>query len=282
MRITLALLALAACTPDIAPGSYLCGPEGLCPEGQLCNGPDNICVLVSEARPFSCGTATDPDVLDDQPGAGTVLANLPCVSVPSETHGCLLDDDGQDFFQFDVPAGCAAVRVEASVSFPIAFQPLGLVFSTAGRPGGAGRHAVLVGGRAGRGRALLRAGGAGRRPHRWASSRTAAATAAAPAARPVHPPDPARCPLGRRRPHLELAVRAVPRVRAGARRRRARRGARPRRPRAPARYRWLCRRGKCSCRRERGRKIDVVSRYSYLPLFPARQQGSGDKRPRLR
>ena len=133
MRIALALLALAACTPDIAPGSYLCGPEGLCPEGQLCNGPDNICVLVSEARPFSCGTATDPE-LDDQPGAGTVLANLPCVSVPSETHGCLLDDDGQDFFQFDVPAGCAAVRVEASVSFPIAFQPLGLVFSTAGGP----------------------------------------------------------------------------------------------------------------------------------------------------
>lgn len=131
MRIALALLALAACTPDVAPGSYVCGPEGLCPEGQACNGPDNICVLESEVRPFECGTATDPGG-DDQPASGTALMNLSCVSVPTETRGCLREVDGQDFFQFDVPASCSAVRVEVSVTFPIAFQPLGLVLSTAG------------------------------------------------------------------------------------------------------------------------------------------------------
>jgi hypothetical protein len=131
MRIALALLALAACTPDIAPGSYLCGPEGLCPEGQACNGPDNICVLESQARPFECGNVDDP-AGDDQPGSGTTIANLSCVSVPTETRGCLRATDGQDFFQFDVPATCTAARVEASLTFPIAFQPLALVLSTAG------------------------------------------------------------------------------------------------------------------------------------------------------
>lgn len=131
MRIALSLLALAACEPDIAPGSYLCGPEGLCPEGQACNGPDNVCVLPSQARPFECGNVANPDG-DDQPSSGTTIANLSCASVPTETRGCLRDLDRQDFFQFDVPASCSAVRVEASVSFPIAFQPLALVLSTGG------------------------------------------------------------------------------------------------------------------------------------------------------
>jgi hypothetical protein len=126
-----AALAATACTPDIAPGTYLCGPEGLCPEGQACNGPDGICVLAGQARPFECGMFGDPPN-DDTPATGTMLTNLSCASVPFEARGCLRETDAQDFFQLDVPAACSAVRIEASVSFPIAFQPLALVLSTAG------------------------------------------------------------------------------------------------------------------------------------------------------
>ena len=31
------VVALGACTADIAPSTYYCGPEGLCPDGLACN-----------------------------------------------------------------------------------------------------------------------------------------------------------------------------------------------------------------------------------------------------
>ena len=55
MRIWMSIL-LVACTPTITPGSYLCGPEQLCPEGQACNGPDNVCVRAPNAQPFAKAT----------------------------------------------------------------------------------------------------------------------------------------------------------------------------------------------------------------------------------
>jgi hypothetical protein len=126
-----ALAALAGCNPDIASGSYLCGPEGLCPEGQVCNGPDNRCVLPGEAQAFACGAAFDPSG-DDAPATGTEVQDLTCSSVSTSTDGCLGGADERDFFQLDVPAECAASRIEASVSFPIAFQPVRLLLSVGG------------------------------------------------------------------------------------------------------------------------------------------------------
>lgn len=133
MRATSMLVAaaLAACSPEIAPGSYLCGPDGLCPEGQACNGPDNVCVAASQAQPFTCDPAIDP-AGDDQPATGAVLPAMLCVSVPLDRHGCMTAADAADFFQFDVPSTCGGVKVEASLVYPIAFQPLGLELSTGG------------------------------------------------------------------------------------------------------------------------------------------------------
>src|SRR5690606_5891048 len=48
--LVLVLVAAGACSPEIAPGAYLCGPERACPEGQACDGPTNICVLTSGAQ----------------------------------------------------------------------------------------------------------------------------------------------------------------------------------------------------------------------------------------
>jgi len=124
------LLAVAACTPHIASGSYLCGPEQQCPDNQLCNGPDNLCVAQSLARPFECTDAFPNPVNDDAPSAGIPLAGLQCVSGVSESAGCLTDDDAGDWYQFDTPAGCTAVAVDIKVTFALAFEPVALQLAT--------------------------------------------------------------------------------------------------------------------------------------------------------
>ena len=128
MRGALIVVLLAACSPEIAPGTYLCGPEGLCPEGQACNGPDNVCVLPGAVQPFACGEdATEVEPNDGFATAQPVLAgNLACVSRVVEILGCSQDADGEDWFAVEIPAVCVAVAVEARISFPIAFETLAL------------------------------------------------------------------------------------------------------------------------------------------------------------
>lgn len=120
----LLLLALGACTPDIASGAYLCGPNATCPEGQVCNGPDNTCVF-GAALPFACepDAETEPD---DTAQQGPMTALNECVSSPIVTANCMLDGDGSDWVRFTAPAVCTRVQVEARVTFPVAYESLGL------------------------------------------------------------------------------------------------------------------------------------------------------------
>jgi hypothetical protein len=119
----LALVAVAACTPDIASGSYLCGPEQDCPDGQKCDGATNTCVLPAQASAFACDPTVEHEP-DDTPSQGFSIAGLTCTSSPFLAHGCLAAGDGQDWFQVPVPAACAAVAIDLQVSFPVAFEPL--------------------------------------------------------------------------------------------------------------------------------------------------------------
>lgn len=123
MRALLAVCLLAACTPDIASGSYLCGPNASCPEGQTCNGPDNTCVFTAE--PFACtpDMMSEPD--DTKPQARAITFNE-CVSSPVPIASCMLEGDAADWVRFTAPAVCTAVQVEARISFPLAFEGLGL------------------------------------------------------------------------------------------------------------------------------------------------------------
>lgn len=128
-----AVPALDACEPSIAPGAYLCGPEALCPEGQACDEPTNLCVLESEAQPFVCGKSPDSPG-DDSVASAHDLGPMACASVVHEQKGCLPSGDPRDLYRFEVPATCSAVRLEASVSFPVAFQHVGFLFGDAGDP----------------------------------------------------------------------------------------------------------------------------------------------------
>lgn len=126
----LLVLALGACSAEIAPETYFCGPEELCPEGLACNGIDNICTVPSKAQAFECDI---PDRTgDDEPAMGLQLADLTCVSVVRELRACLFEDDPGDWFQFDIPDNCNAVQIEARLTFPIAFEPVAIELSTEG------------------------------------------------------------------------------------------------------------------------------------------------------
>jgi len=125
MRALFLVAVLAtACTPDLVPGSYFCGPEQLCPEGQKCNGADNLCVLPSAAEPFACSESTELEPNNAFAMAQPVLVGAACASLPAEARGCTSATDGQDFFGFSVPAQCTTVSASARLTFPVAFAPL--------------------------------------------------------------------------------------------------------------------------------------------------------------
>ena len=127
-----AFITLAACAPDIAPGTYYCGPERLCPEGLACNGPDGLCVTESRAQPFACGAENQEVPGDDAPATAQSLGELSCLSLVRETSGCLPDGDVGDFYTFRIAANCTTASFKASVVYPIAFQRLVLQIAKVG------------------------------------------------------------------------------------------------------------------------------------------------------
>lgn len=132
MRALVLVGFAAACTPEIAPGAYLCGPEQICPEGLACNGTNNICVTESAALPFACGDMHSEIPGDDAPASAQSLGELSCISLVRETAGCLPDGDVGDFYEFRVASNCTDARLRASVVYPIAFQRLVLQLGKVG------------------------------------------------------------------------------------------------------------------------------------------------------
>lgn len=116
------LVFAAACSPDIAPGTYVCGPEEACPEGQQCNRATAVCVSPINAAPFACGD-TNPDVPSNEtPATAQSLGDLACVSLVAERRSCLPVGDTGDFYTFRIVDGCPTARLRASVVFPVAFE----------------------------------------------------------------------------------------------------------------------------------------------------------------
>ena len=118
-------LVLGACTPEIVPGSYFCGANATCPEDQVCSPLDNTCNLAGLAAPFACESdvASEPD---DTVETGFPLQNLDCVTLPVVIDSCMPVDDPSDWVRLAVPADCTALALDTRITFPVAFQRLGL------------------------------------------------------------------------------------------------------------------------------------------------------------
>ena len=118
-------LGLGACSPDIVPGAYLCGPDQSCPEDQVCDGVDNLCVAPGGAQPLICTSG------EAQPrfvtGCATVAPSFGSISVTvPHANGCAPLGDAEDWYQFDVPANCGPTVASIRLSFPIAFEQFAL------------------------------------------------------------------------------------------------------------------------------------------------------------
>lgn len=131
MRICILAFVLAACSPEIPSGSYRCGPDQACPEGQLCNGPDNTCVQASTAQPFACLPKQEHEP-DNAPAMATDMGAFACVSNVYTFDGCLAPGDTQDWFKLTTPAGCTAIQAEVRISYPISYETLGVQLGDAG------------------------------------------------------------------------------------------------------------------------------------------------------
>jgi hypothetical protein len=83
------------------------------------------CVLSSLARPFACKEKFDHEP-DNSAAEGYLIQDLACVSAPFINDGCLPVDDTSDWVTFVAPSVCTAVGVQARLSFPIAYEQLGL------------------------------------------------------------------------------------------------------------------------------------------------------------
>ena len=126
MRAPILLLALAACSPDIATGAYLCGAEESCPEGQVCNGADNTCVIPTSATAFACDPMAEIHEPDQDAAHAAMLGAIDCVSQPVNINGCLANNDKDDWFTFATKPECTSQAIAASIASPIAFEPVTL------------------------------------------------------------------------------------------------------------------------------------------------------------
>ena len=124
MRAAWCSLLLAACSADIVPGAYLCGPEQACPGDLVCSGSDNTCESAATAEAFACGTTAS-----NTPATATELHALACVSPVVTDDDCLGAGVTASWFHFATPSNCVAVAVTMHVTYPVAYESIGLALA---------------------------------------------------------------------------------------------------------------------------------------------------------
>jgi hypothetical protein len=120
----LVFVGLVACSPDIATGAYLCGPEEGCPDGQVCNGADNTCVIPTSATTFACDPAAEAHEPDEDAAHAASLGTLDCANAPILVNGCLAAHDTADWISFVMRPACTSASISASIASPLAFEPV--------------------------------------------------------------------------------------------------------------------------------------------------------------
>jgi hypothetical protein len=123
--LVVATCLLAACTPDIVPGSYYCGPNAACPEDQVCSEATHTCGLAAAAEPFECTSALASEP-DDTMETGFELRDLDCVTLPRVIDACMPADDSADWLTLMAPPQCSALKLDVRITFPLAFERLGV------------------------------------------------------------------------------------------------------------------------------------------------------------
>ena len=119
----LALLAAAACTPDIAGGVYYCGPERSCPPDLSCDEVTAVCVYPVEAEPFECGEDTGAAEPDDTLPLADDLGQRGCGAGAVAFEACLDHADDIDHVALVTSLDCDVRPFEVRMRYPVAFAP---------------------------------------------------------------------------------------------------------------------------------------------------------------
>lgn len=151
----------AACSPEIASGSYYCGAQGLCPADQVCNPADGTCVLDGEQSAFACSTL-EPEP-DDTPAQAQAVPGVNCLDTAASVVDCIDPGDTADWLSFALPTACTGpVSLQIRVSFDAAFQPLQLALTGSdGTPIATSQPCASTGGAGNLASACLTATGSG-------------------------------------------------------------------------------------------------------------------------
>lgn len=118
----------AACSPDVYPDVYLCGPEQLCPPEQACSPRTETCRDPRDAEPFECpleSNVAEPDDLDAQARAVT----LGCAGNAVELSGCIIDGEDLDQLLLTIDNACVGNRVELTIRQALTFAPVAVNFT---------------------------------------------------------------------------------------------------------------------------------------------------------
>jgi hypothetical protein len=117
------IVALAACDPEIISGSYFCGPQMLCPEGEVCNPADGVCVRPDLAEPFQCEPGSDGGEPNEDPATASGLSVAGCPAGQVERIGCLPAGIDVDWILVTSPVSCAGAPLSIDVRYSVAFAP---------------------------------------------------------------------------------------------------------------------------------------------------------------
>jgi hypothetical protein len=115
----LLFLALAACSPDINPGSYYCGPSEDCPPDLKCDGATDLCDLPATAGPFLCPAGTNANEPDNNMTTALDIGVAGCGTQSYSDSGCIDKASDIDYVTFTAAAGCNTidVRLRAPVAW---------------------------------------------------------------------------------------------------------------------------------------------------------------------
>ena len=116
------LLGLAACSPDVYPGTYFCGPELFCPPDQVCDPSSERCSEPDEVEPFACPEGSEASEPDDELAEARALT-LGC-SIGTEFEGCIADGQDVDVVRLTIPANCIGGRIELNLRSGLALATL--------------------------------------------------------------------------------------------------------------------------------------------------------------
>lgn len=129
IALVVASLAFAgsACTPEIGPGTYHCGPERLCPPELACDDTSYTCVTPQSVVPFSCPAGFEDFEPDDDMQSARDLGELECGLPPIQNgNSCLVEGNPADYYMFTYNDDCQGENphLEISLRYPLALVPL--------------------------------------------------------------------------------------------------------------------------------------------------------------